>query len=349
MATTTKEPWRCVWCKRLNKQQAAFCGSCYTAWDKCVDIHYAHGQKGTSSQPSAPARSKSRKQWQQQGDWEDWGYSPRRRGSASQYRSTESPRKRPKTPKKKQAKESYGAPMLDPPWQPAASTALPPTPEPAVPTAEVILLQQLVQALETTDNTVSDEVQTVIDKTKKVPMMEPSVSAKSVRQAFDKLEKKRKSLQQAQQARGKLHQSWFNYTEESAKRWRSFAEDFAKKDQELEKRVIEAKELVHEARQKYDAAKEANDKQDAALLDAVEEISDGMDEDNPDKMASSEEIQAGIQSMLTTLEGFRPRPVEEAAEAHQAKKPRLDTVAEDNMDVRGPGSAALQPFHKPGK
>lgn len=222
--------------------------------------------------------------------------------------------------------------------------------EPQGPTAERTLLQELVHALEHSDTTVSDEVQTVIDKTKKAPEPPPpSASAKSVRQAFDKLEKKRKSLHQAQQARGKLHQSWFNYIEESAKRWRSFAEDFAKKDQELEKKVSEAKELVQEARSKYDAAKEANDKQDADLMAEVEEISDGMDEDSPDKMASSEEIQAGIQSMLTTLESFRPRPSEEAAEAHQAKKPRLDTAPEGSTDARGPGSAALQPFHKPDK
>lgn len=220
-------------------------------------------------------------------------------------------------------------------------------------TAEGTLLQELVQALEKSDTAVPDEVQTVIDKTKKIPEHPPpSASAESVRQAIDKLEKKRKTLHQAQQARTKLHQSWFNYIEESAKRWRSFAEDFATKDQELEKRVSEAKELVQEARSKYDAAKEANDKQDANILDEVEEVSevsDGMEDENPDKMASSEEIQAGIQSMLTTLDSFRPRPSEEAAEAHQSKKQRLDSAAEDSTAMRGPGSAALQPFHKPGK
>lgn len=214
--------------------------------------------------------------------------------------------------------------------------------------AEGHLLHELVQALEQSDQAVTEEVQTVIDKSKKVSEAAPPVSAKSVRQAFDKLEKKRKSLQQAQQARGKLHQSWLNYIEESAKRWKSFAEDFTKKDQELEKRVTEAKELLQEARAKYDAAKEANDKQDQAIMDDVEEISDGMEEEGTDHIkATSEKIHAGIESMISSMENFRERPSEDAAEAHQSKKPRIESG--ERADHSGFGATALKPFAKPGK
>lgn len=40
-----RHPWRCHWCKRLNKALAPQCGSCHTSWDKRIDIHYVHGQK----------------------------------------------------------------------------------------------------------------------------------------------------------------------------------------------------------------------------------------------------------------------------------------------------------------
>ncbi|CAL1168175.1 unnamed protein product, partial [Cladocopium goreaui] len=105
-------------------------------------------------------------------------------------------KKRPKTPKKKQPKDSYGTPTLDPPWQSTTSPALPAAPmEPQGPTAERTLLQELVHALEHSDTTVSDEVQTVIDKTKKAPEPPPpSASAKSVRQESNFLNEWRASI-----------------------------------------------------------------------------------------------------------------------------------------------------------
>lgn len=116
----------------------------------------------------------------------------------------------------------------------------------------------------------------------------------------------------------------------------------------MEKKVSEAKELLQEARAKYDAAKEANDKQDLAIMDDVEEVSDGMEEEGNDTIkATSEKIQAGIASMISGMETFRERPNEEAAEAHQAKKPRLEPGEPGGNS--GFGSAALKPFAVPGK
>ncbi|CAL1166294.1 unnamed protein product, partial [Cladocopium goreaui] len=218
--------------------------------------------------------------------WENWGESPRRRAGATATKSTASPRRRTRgrTPKKTSAaKESYGAPTLDPPWQSASTTSLPqPSTSTPVETPESALLKELVQALENTGNSLTEDVQTVIDKTKKP--YEPPPSTKSVRQSWDKLEKKRKQLQQAQTARSNLHSSWAGYIEESVKRWKTFASDFAEKDQALEKKVLEAKDAMQEAREKYEKARDAMDKQDAAQLE-VEEVSDGMEEESADRIA----------------------------------------------------------------
>ena len=51
MAETSRQPWRCHWCRRLNKHHAATCGSCYMSWEKCIDIHYTHGQLSRMHQP----------------------------------------------------------------------------------------------------------------------------------------------------------------------------------------------------------------------------------------------------------------------------------------------------------
>lgn len=210
--------------------------------------------------------------------------------------------------------------------------------------AEANILQELVTAIEQPDQPVTDEIQAVVEKAKRLP--ERPVIAKSVRQAFDKLEKKRKNLNHALKARKKLHTAWTNYIEESVTSWKQFAADFTAKDPDLEKKVIEAREAVQEARNKYDAAKETNDKQDAAALEDVQEISDGMDEDQVDKIASAEDIKAGIQSALDSLESFRVTPMEAHPEAMAHKKQKTGGGEED---PHCPGSSALKPFHQPGK
>ena len=354
MAEVSKQPWRCHWCKRLNKHHVGVCGSCYAPWDKCIDIHYVHGQK---NQSAAQPRSSSRKKWQQSAaweQWENWGDSPRRRSDTPRQAYAQSPRKRAKGKKNakdkhKEQTEHYGAPSLDPPWQSTVPAALPANAATgSASSAEGHLLQELVQAIETSDKPISSEVQMVMEKAKKAPEPPPP-TAKSVRQAWDKLEKKRKQLQQAQAARANLHQSWAQYIEESVKRWRTFAEDFGKKDQNLEQKVGEAKEAMQEAKEKYDNARAAMEKQDLAQLELqdVEEISDGMEEDGPDKIATSEAIQEGISSMLSTLDNIRVRPQEEAMEA-PLKKLRVDQ-GEDAGERSSPGVSALMPFHKPGK
>ena len=192
----------------------------------------------------------------------------------------------------------------------------------------------------------SAEVQTVIDKAKKPT--EPPTTTKSVRQAWDKLEKKRKQLQQAQAARSNLHQSWASYIEESVKRWKTFAADFAQKDENLEKKVQEAREAMQEAKDKYDTVREAIDKQDALQLEQPEELSDYMEEEPTDKMVSAEEIRAGIDSMVSTLETVRIRPQEDPPDAQASKKAKTGH-GDGETEQPLPGSGALQPFARPGK
>lgn len=330
MAEASKTPWRCVWCKRLNKNQATQCGSCHTGWEHCVDISYVHGVKSDRS----PRRRKQ---------WEDPQWSTASYQNKPTRKATQSPRPRRKTPKGKKGKaQNYGAPALEPPWQGSETAPVQQQPTSAGSDNAEQYLTELVAALETSDQPITADVQKVIDKTK-----QPPATAKSVTQAFQKLEKKRKQLLSAQQARHNLHQSWNAYLEESIKRWKQFAEDFAKKDQELEKRVSEAKDAMQEAKDKHDGAKAALDKQDAAFLkdqeEAPEEISDeNMDDPAPERLATAAEIQEGISTMLQTLETGRVRPTE-IDEERNSKKARVDG------NEHSFGSAAMKPFGKPDK
>lgn len=227
------------------------------------------------------------------------------------------------------------------------NTSAPPS---AMGSAEANLLTELVQAIEASDQQITQEVQTVIERAKKPPEV-PPVTAKTVRQAFDKLEKKRKMLQQAQQARANLHQSWNQYIEESVKRWKAFATDFANKDAELEKRMAAAKEAVIEAKQRYDTAKEDNDRQDVPHVEEVDDVSDGMDDEPTERMATAEEIQANLTAMVTSMEGLRTRPTADQGE-HANKKQKTNSGEEGNPagpPQPGFGQAALQPFGGPGK
>ena len=90
-------------------------------------------------------------------------------------------------------------------------------------------------------------------------------------------------------------------------------------------------------------------KQDAVLVDEVEELSDAMEEEPTEKVVTGEEIQQGIAAMLTTLESARIRPSPEAPEDQQAAKKAKLEHQDGAPSAPAFGSAALEPFGKPGK
>jgi len=298
-----------------------------------VDIQYVHGVKSDQS----PRRRTQERQWEES-QWTTAQYQ-----NKPSRKATQSPRPRGKAPKGKKGKaQNYGAPALDPPWQGSESAPVQQQPTSSGTDQAEQYLTELVAALETSEQPITADVQKVIDKTK-----QPTATAKSVSQAFQKLEKKRKQLVSAQQARQNLHQSWNTYLEESVKRWRTFAEDFATKDQELEKKVMDAKDAMQDAKDKHDEAKAALDKKDAVVLNAqmeTEEISDDNMEESPqEKLATAAEVQEGINTMIQTLDNGRVKPTE-IDEERNSKKPRLEGHEQSSF-----GSGALKPFGKPDK
>lgn len=168
------------------------------------------------------------------------------------------------------------------------------------------------------------------------------VTSQAMHKALRKVDVARSKFKDAQEARQNLHNNWMKYVEESVKRWRNFAEDFAKKDQVLEEATIKAKEHLQSERQHLDDLKEKHPKQDAAFLQAGVEVPSDMEEETPDKIEASTVIQDGIATMISTLDSIvakhrEPPPAEEQA----AKKPKTGDG--------GGGSRAMEPFGGPSK
>ena len=82
-----------------------------------------------------------------------------------------------------------------------------------------------------------------------------TVSSRKIHQAVRNLDQARGKFRSAQKARQNLHTNWNKYLEASVKRWTSFAEDFASKDQALEEEANTAMEKLQTARKYLDELK----------------------------------------------------------------------------------------------
>ena len=97
MTSTTKDPWRCAFCKRLNKSVAAHCGKCETRWERCIDIYYVHGQNARKEQ------NWSYVDWEEEGT--GWSGRQQSRGRNASNRR-DSSRRRDQTPRGHKGKDS---------------------------------------------------------------------------------------------------------------------------------------------------------------------------------------------------------------------------------------------------
>ena len=211
-------------------------------------------------------------------------------------------------------------------------------------------------SVSSTESQASAQLQTLVNKLQSDQPLSPQAiqqiisestgakaSSKSMHQAVKKVDQARNKFQIAKQALQKLHTSWTNYVEESIKRWKTFAEDFAKKDAKLAEDLVTARDALQAARDHLDETKELHSKQDADELQEAEVISDGeLDEETDSmKVEAADIIQQNITSVVDSLEKIRVRPNDDVPEEPSVpKKARTET---------GPGSRALSPFPEPGK
>ena len=273
-------PWRCSWRLRLNRVNALRCGTCDYTWHQCIDHKYVHGAR--QAQPT----NQDATNWNAKE--EKWG---------RQRKSSASPRtrnQRGSTPKGKKDKQT-SAPSYDPPWKAKQEPVSPSGAARSSSRAEE-KIQILVAALQRSDKEQSPEVQQIMEETLVV-----EVTSQSMRKALNKVDVARSKFKAAQKARKNLHNNWMKYIEKSVKRWRTFAEDFATKDQALAAQVDKTKEALQTARQRLDDIKEMHSKQDEDLLKSDVEVVSDMEEE-PDKMEDPMVIQEGISTRISSLD-----------------------------------------------
>eukprot|EP00435_Cladocopium_sp_Y103_P063082 s121_g24.t1 len=335
MATQTANPnapWRCKWCKRLNKAVAEKCGACHTSWQHCIDVHFVHGQRQRSKSQSRQADQDT--QWNYAG----WNQSSKSRKTNRRATTPKDQKKRAQEPK------APSMPDLDPPWNNQAATTMPsaevdPTEARFVKLAAALQAPENQQAL----SSLTPEVQQMVADAK-VPL----VTSKDMHQAVRKVEQARKHLVAVQKARANLHTNWTNYIEKSVARWKTFAEDFVKQDKDLEEQVEKAKTYMQETRDKQESIRDALLKQDSAYLEEIDSAEE-MEEESLEKIATSEAIQQGIASMVTSLENIKVRPLDDANDQESAAKKPRTVEGGDGSGESSFGSKALTPFAKPGK
>ena len=208
-------------------------------------------------------------------------------------------------PRARRAKDKDLAPAFDPPWN---SNQLPTTPSASAPSSSnaaepqaAAQLQILVSKLKTSDQPLSpQEINQIIEESRCT-----KVTSKSMHQAGWKVDQARDKFKAAKAARQKLHNSRMKYVEESIKRWKTFAEDFTKKDAALDADLAKAREAL----------------QDAGGIWA-EVISDGEIDDDAENMKAdrAEVIQENIHMVVDSLEMIKVRPADENAEDMSAPK-----------------------------
>ena len=332
MEGTKTPPWKCKFCRRLNKHSAILCGQCGRHWTFALDESYQH-QPRTHSQ-SHGADSWSYTHWEEDTPWrsQDWdtgrwpSQSPRF-ASRSNTPHGKSKKKRHKKHKKQPDPQEHQAPPLPAsPWsgnpggKSSSVTSVAAASDSKSENKSEQKLKQVLSALKKHEANLTPELQQIVQESTQAQSQDVT---KQLHSAVSKLGQARKALQKLRASRQNLHHVWRSYIADSVTKWQTFCEQFDKQDTELSKQLIEALNTVKLAEVGLESCKKAA-KEDKD----VEEISDtGMVEISEDENADQLDengamLKEGLNDMLKNLEALKSH-----AEAHTEgsnKRPRLN-------------------------
>lgn len=349
-------PWKCRYCKRLNKAVAIYCGQCGRHWTEALDGSYCHplpqGAKGEDYYSH----------WEEETPWEqeDWhsGRWPSRSSRAYSHSQTphgaKKSRKTKKNKKQKELTEHQAPPLPEAPWHHKGGKGYAAGPSSsamssAQETKSDQKLKQIIAALKKSEANLTPDLQLLVQET---TMVQSQDNTRQLHSAVSKLGQAKKALQKLRASRQNLHVVWKNYIAESVTKWKGFCEQFEKQDSDLAKQLHEAIQSVKIAEAGLEStkkdAKETKDDDDMSDQ-GPQEISD---EENPEQLdVNGASLMGGMNDMLKNLEALQ-QCAEAAIEAKAPKRPRLEDPGEEDG---GPSAAASlhqkagQPFHKPGQ
>ena len=273
MSGASKEPWRCVYCKRLNKSMASSCGACETTWDKCIDIYYVHGQPSKKEQPWSYA------------DWEGgdagWGGRPQSRGRHAAQR-WESPRKRESTPRGQKGKDSprqrakkksgkgkdaFTFPSLGgqpPPWPnqdtaysasstgfapmaaPQAPLPPPTTPPPATPPSQADAL--LVAAVRKEYPDLSKAPSDIREAMERAETMSSQQIAAALHRSTNRVRQSSDRLRDLRDSQIKHKEAWHVHLKDAITSWESQVQSYTSQQNAYKSMMEKTREDLHAAR-----------------------------------------------------------------------------------------------------
>ena len=363
MEGTRPAPWKCKFCRRMNKHNAILCGQCGRHWTFALDESYTHQPRGTSRQQEDSSWSYTH--WDEETPWKNQQWNSGRQPSQSSRYSSRSHtphgqrKKKKKKPKKSQTDKDYqeyqAPPLPASPWvghgggKGSSGAAVAQPPEPKSDSKSEQKLKQVLSALKKHEASLAPELQQIVQESAQAQSQDVT---KQLHSAVSRLGQAKKALQKLRASRQNLHHVWRAYIADSVTKWQTFYEQFDKQDTELSKQLVEALATVKTAEAGLESCKKA-----AKEEKDVEEISDtGMveiseDENTEQLDANGISLKEGMNDMLKNLEMLKTH-----AESHlesSNKRPRLEdphTPAESG-DGAVPSlfQAAGQPFGKAGQ
>eukprot|EP00435_Cladocopium_sp_Y103_P074421 s70_g48.t1 len=336
----SQQAWWCAWCRKDVKAAFNHCGFCGASW-----------QESQQQQQQPRAQSRRRQTWNYTGDWhsQDQGpwapqtkqhkpkpKSPRRRGNKS-------PRQQPKD--RAGPKKTSSVPDPEPEWDSQVDQERTSATDAQTEKAEM-LLQELAQAVQKSEQPLDTQVQTVLSKVN----IKPPDPSKQMHSATSRLDNARLELQRAKDAKKNLHKNWGAFLAAAVKRWEAHSAKFTEEDKDLQDAIDRAMVTFKEARAHFEATKELVTLRDQRVTE-VHEVSD--EELMQDATPS---VTSDMAQMLTSLTKIRERQeeMEEQMDDPATKKARRSEHPDhgDDPGDDGVGStkpSALMPFGRGGK
>lgn len=163
--------------------------------------------------------------------------------------------------------------------------------------------------------------------------------------AAEDLGSAREALDAARLGRYQNHIRWRDFLTSAASRWQEYTADFQQQEKDFAETIEQAKAVMANARERFEAGKAALSEDDQAAFSG--EVADVSMADRSHDNVSGQALQANLETMAVNLQTLQKSAEESVkAEEQAAKRPRLadgEDVAPSGP-VRKPGGNALEPF-----
>eukprot|EP00438_Fugacium_kawagutii_P024169 Skav230770 [mRNA] locus=scaffold1473:53099:63334:- [translate_table: standard] len=283
-------------------------------------------------------------QWVQQPGKKHKQHQPQNPSKSPRRRGNKDKEKKDKKDKDKKSKDDAPLPK-EPEWNPALPA--PAAPPPATPHPAEAQLRSLVAMLKQNGDTLEQLPAEVQNLVQNVNTRETQSSVKSMHMAVTELGAARKALEQAEQARLRMHSSWRVFLAEAAQRWEGYTQRFAQEDQSMKEQITNAKTALKVAKEKFE---EVQVRSGATTIKM--EVSDDEDQD---RSTPAQKLTEGLQNMAQQFKDLKEQA--EAQEADQLdhinKRQKTSTAAPSAADGKLEGTlgggTTVAPFHRAGR